>query len=146
MSLRIPLTLFGLLATALMIHAETISFKLFATDLNDCDPFNGPCDAYVKIFCQSKASDWKLCGQTETIDNDNFPIWEQAFHFDHFQSERERMQFQVLDSDYDSDDLIATVEIDVDSVLNETSIKKTYPIGLNGRGTLYIRFLEEDEA
>jgi hypothetical protein len=62
-------------------------FKLILnSDLNGCDSLSA-CDAVVKIKCASASSDWKDCGETQEMKDDNFPVWPERFTFQYTASE-----------------------------------------------------------
>ncbi len=57
------------------------------SDLNKCDDLSA-CDAYVNIMCSTASYDWRKCGNTQVMQDDNFPVWPERFTFQYLQSER----------------------------------------------------------
>jgi hypothetical protein len=55
-------------------------------DLSGCD-VGSACDTVVTILCSSISSDWKQCGKTIEMSDDNFPVWPELFTFEYIQSE-----------------------------------------------------------
>ncbi|OXA58712.1 uncharacterized protein LOC110847713 [Folsomia candida] len=114
-----------------------VIISLFATDLNGCDALSA-CDAFVKILCSTASYDWRNCGQTREMTDDNFPVWPERFTFQYTQSERMRWRFDVIDKDVLFDDPIGSVSVVVEEFLNATEVQSTVRYDLNGRGSFFV--------
>lgn len=106
-------------------------------DLNGCDELSA-CDTVVKIMCASVSSDWRQCGITGEMGDDNFPLFKERFNFRYVPSEMQRWRFDLIDKDVLFDDPIGSVTVSMADFLRATEIQATMMFELNGRSRFYL--------
>jgi len=84
--------------------------------LSKSDPFCVISDKPSAVRDRNLQQNWREIGRTETIDNNENPVWKKRFQFDYLFEEHQPLQFLIYDSDSDSKDLskhdfIGTVEL-----------------------------------
>ncbi|CAL8111693.1 unnamed protein product [Orchesella dallaii] len=120
----------------------SITISFYATNLSGCDLLSA-CDTTVTILCSSIYSDWKQCGQTKKIRNNNNPVYPELFTFEHVPGSSQRWRFDLKDHNLFGSKLMGSYSYIVDEYadLKENLIQNEVP---DNRGILWLQRTEED--
>ncbi|CAL8118030.1 unnamed protein product [Orchesella dallaii] len=106
--------------------------------MSGCDTTSA-CDLHVTIRCSSISSDWKICGETSKLQDDNFPVWPEVYTFEHTPGTSQRWRFDLVDEDVAFNDVIATFDVIVDTYAATTGNLYQLPLpGNEVKGVFWI--------